>query len=245
MSTRPVTTSPQDRLLQVLATVAQSSGALSAAELGAMTGLPKSSLYRQLARLRHWGFVQEVDGGYAPGPMGLQLAQGFDATSHLVQEAREDMHKLVRQSGESVGLIVAVNDRAICIEMLESPQALRCSFEKGRSVALRRGATAKCLLAHLPQARRRAVLDAADDEPHPRDATWEELEVIRQAGYARSQSEIDEGVWGASAPIFGGGQHLLGCLTLMAPVARALPREAELTQMVIVAAARISRNLNL
>lgn len=246
MPTRSVTPSSQDRLLQVLSVVAQSHGALTAAELGALTGLPKSSLYRQLARLRHWGFVQEIDGSYAPGPMGLQLAQGFDATSHLVQQAREDMHALVRQSGESVGLIVAVNDRAICIEMLESPQALRCSFEKGRSVPLRRGATAKCLLAHLPEPRRRAVLESvlAEGEPHPRDPDWDELEAIRRAGHARSQSEVDDGVWGVSAPLFGPGQRLLGCLTMMAPVARGLPREAELTQLIVVAAARVSRKLN-
>lgn len=245
MPTQPVSDTSQDRLLLVLATVAQSSGAITAAELMALTGLPKSSLYRQIAKLRHWGFLQEVDGSYAPGPMGLQLAQGFDATSHLVQLARDDMRELVRQSGESVGLIVAVNDRAICIEMLESPQALRCSFEKGRSVPLRRGATAKCLLAHLPEPRRRVILDSvAADEAHPSNATWDELEAIREAGFARSRSEIDEGVWGTSAPILGPGHRLLGCLTLMAPVARGIPREAELTQGVVVAAARVSRYLN-
>ncbi len=245
MPTPPATDSSQDRLLLVLATVAQSNGAITAAELMALTGLPKSSLYRQIARLRHWGFLQEIEGSYAPGPMGLQLAQGFDATSHLIQLARDDMRELVRQSGESVGLIVAVNDRAICIEMLESPQALRCSFEKGRSVPLRRGATAKCLLAHLPEPRRRLILESTPaGEADPRDATWDALEAIREAGYACSQSEIDEGVWGASAPILGPGHRLLACLTLMAPVARATPRETELIQGVVVAAARVSRYLN-
>jgi DNA-binding IclR family transcriptional regulator len=219
---------------------------VTAQELALATGLPRSSLYRQLARLKHWGFVQEEEGSYAPGPMGLQLAQGFEATSHLVHMARPDMQRLVAQSHESVGLIVAVNDRAICLDMLESPQALRCSFEKGRSVPLRKGATAKCLLAHLPPARRDAVLDGWESEPpDPQRPGRAALAAIRKAGYASSQNEVDEGVWGASAPLFGPAQRLAGCMTLMAPTSRALPREAELIQLLVVAAARVSRLLSL
>jgi len=234
----------QDRVLFVLATLAQWNGPVTAQQLAQATGLPRSSLYRQLARLKHWGFVQEEDGSYAPGPMGLQLAQGFDASSQLVHVARMDMQRLVRQSHESVGLIVAVNDRAICLDMFESPQALRCSFEKGRSVPLRKGATAKCLLAHLPAARRDALLDAwAGAAADPQLPDRAELDAIRKAGYASSQNEVDEGVWGASAPLFGPGQRLAGCMTLMAPTPRALPRETELIQMVVVAAARVSRLL--
>lgn len=235
----------QDRVLRVLASIAQSDGPITAVALAQVTGLPRSSLYRQLARLRQWGFVQEEDGRYAPGPMGLQLAQGFDTTSHLMQMARMEMQRLVNQSHESVGLIVAVNDRAICLDMLESPQALRCSFEKGRSVPLRKGATAKCLLAHLPAVRRDAVLASWRDEPH--DAQLPDaasLARIRAAGWARSVNEIDEGVWGVSAPVFGAAQRLAGCMTLMAPTARGALREEEFTQMVVVAAARVSRLLH-
>ncbi|AOB30970.1 IclR family transcriptional regulator [Bordetella sp. H567] len=246
MSTPAQSPASQDRVLLVLATLAQWNGPATAQQLADATGLPRSSLYRQLARLKHWGFVQEEEGSYAPGPLGLQLAQGFDASSNLVHMARMDMQRLVKQSNESVGLIVAVNDRAICLDMLESPQALRCSFEKGRSVPLRKGATAKCLLAHLPAARRDAVLDGWHDEaPDPQLPDRASLAAIRKAGYACSQNEIDEGVWGASAPLLGPGQRLAGCMTLMAPIARALSREGELIEMVVVAAARVSRLLNL
>jgi len=243
----PTSDSPSqhDRVLLVLASIAQANGPVTAATLVQITGMPRSSLYRQLARLKHWGFVQEEDGRYAPGPMGLQLAQGFDTTSHLMQMSRMEMQRLVNQSHESVGLIVAVNDRAICLDMLESPQALRCSFEKGRSVPLKKGATAKCLLAHLPAPRRDALLATWRDEPHdPKLPTAALLADIRRLGYARSINEVDEGVWGVSAPVFGAGQRLAGCMTLMAPTARGTVREDEFTQMVVVAAARVSRLLH-
>jgi DNA-binding IclR family transcriptional regulator len=128
---------------------------------------------------------------------------------------------------------------------VESEQALRCSFEKGRSVPLRAGASAKCLLAHLPESRRTAVLQAQYRDPVQRQAALAELLAIHQAGYAMTAGEVDAGVWGVSAPLFGAARRAVGALTLMAPVTRAQGQEIALTDMTMVAAARISRGLSL
>ncbi|GAA6120736.1 IclR family transcriptional regulator [Acidovorax sp. FG27] len=233
-----------DRVLQVLAVLAQQGQAMSAAELMEQTGLARSTLYRQLARLKRWGFVLETDGSYAPGPLGLQLALGFDLASHLVRQARQDMVDLARQSGESVGLVVAVNDQAICLDMVESQQSLRCSFEKGRSVPLRAGASAKCLWAHLTAASRDALLDAHHGmQTAEREAAAAELQAIRAAGFAVSSGEVDPGVWGCSVPLFGASRQAAGAITLMAPILRAQGQEPALIRMAVVAAARISRQL--
>ncbi len=235
-----------DRVLQVLAILAQRGQALSAAELMERTGLARSTLYRQLARLKRWGFVLESDGHYAPGPLSLQLALGFDLASHLVCQARPDLQALAEQSHESVGLIVAVNDQAICLDMVESQQSLRCSFEKGRSVPLRAGASAKCLLAHLPEAAQAAVLDSQyGPGSAERLSAQAELEAIRQAGFAASTGEVDPGVWGVSVPLFGMARRAVGAITLMAPVSRVQNQDQSLIRMTVVAAARISRGLTI
>jgi len=240
----PVTTA--DRVLQVLAILAQRGQALSAAELMERTGLARSTLYRQLARLKRWGFVLESEGHYAPGPLSLQLALGFDLASHLVCQARPDLQALAEQSHESVGLIVAVNDQAICLDMVESQQSLRCSFEKGRSVPLRAGASAKCLLAHLPEAAQAAVLDSQyGPGSAERLSAQAELEAIRQAGFAASTGEVDPGVWGVSVPLFGMARRAVGAITLMAPVSRVQNQDQSLIRMTVVAAARISRGLTI
>lgn len=233
-----------DRVLQVLAVLAQQGKSMPAAELMERTGLARSTLYRQLARLKRWGFVLESDGCYAPGPLSLQLALGFDLASHLVRQARPDMVELAQQSQESVGLIVAVNDQAICLDMVESQHSLRCSFEKGRSVPLRAGASAKCVLAHLPEAVRAAVLDSQWGAGTPeRDAAQRETDAIRKAGFAMTAGEVDPGVWGCSVPLFGASRQSVGAITLMAPIVRASGQEEALIRMAVVAAARISRQL--
>ena len=233
-----------DRVLQVLAVLAQRGQSLSAAELMERTGLGRSTLYRQLARLKRWGFVLESEGQYAPGPLSLQLALGFDLASHFVCQARPDLQALAQQFHESVGLIVAVNDQAICLDMVESQQSLRCSFEKGRSVPLGAGASAKCLLAHLPHAAQAAVLDSQYVPGSAEQlAAQTELEAIRQAGFAASTGEVDPGVWGVSVPLFGPARRSVGAITLMAPISRAQSQEQALTRMAVVAAARWCRTV--
>ncbi|MEO7953190.1 MAG: IclR family transcriptional regulator [Polaromonas sp.] len=235
-----------DRVLQVLAVLAQQGQALSAAELMARTGLARSTLYRQLARLKRWGFVLESEGQYAPGPLSLQMALGFDLASHLVCQARAELQALALQSRESVGLIVAVNDQAICLDMVESQQSLRCSFEKGRSVPLRAGASAKCLLAHLPAAAQTAVLNNQyGPDSTEGQAAKAELDRIREAGFAASTGEVDAGVWGVSVPLFGATRQAVGAITLMAPISRAQVQEQALIHMAVVTAARISRHLGI
>lgn len=234
-----------DRVLQVLAVLAQHGRAMSASELMQKTGLARSTLYRQLGRLKDWGFVSEVDASYAPGPLSLQLALGFDLASKAMRVARPEIEALSRESHESVGFIVAVNDRAVCLDMVESQHALRCSFEKGRSVPLRTGASAKCVLAHLPDVHRRAVLDVF----YPgASAAWlaadAELATIRQAGYSTSAGEVDAGVWGVSAPVFAAPRVAAGAITLMAPISRIQDRADAWVQMTVIAAARISRHLS-
>ncbi len=163
-----------DRILQVLAVLAQQGRPLTAADLMNQTGLARSTLYRQLARLKSWGFVSEVDGSYAPGPLSLQLAHGFDLSSSLMRAARPEMEALAHRTNESVALIVAVNGRAACLDMVDSAQSLRCSFERGRSVPLHTGASARCVLAHLPEATRLAVLEAGNRAVPARDGCLSE-----------------------------------------------------------------------
>jgi DNA-binding IclR family transcriptional regulator len=235
-----------DRVLQVLAVLAQQGRALQVAELLDRTGLARSTLYRQLARLKQWGFVLEADGYYAPGPLSLQLALGFDLASHLVRQARSDLQALAQQSHESVALVVAVNDRVICLDLVESEQSLRCSFEKGRSVPLGAGASAKCLLAHLPDTDRAAMLDRQyGPDSAERQAAQAESAGIRKAGLAVTAGEVDAGVWGVSVPLFGPDRQAVGAITLMAPTSRAQTQEHKLIRMAVVAAARISRSLDI
>lgn len=242
-----------ERVLQVLACIARHGQAISAKDLAAQTGLPLSTLYRHLAPLKKWGWVQEhaQSGAYEPGPLAVQLAWGFDHHSYLMAKARPQIEQLVARSGESVGLMVYLNGQVICLDMQDSAQALRCSFAKGRAHSSLRGASAKALLAFLPGQLQDVLLaqsDSADSmaaEPRQNPAELrQQLQQIRQQRYAVSENEIDQGVWGVSAPVFSAKGKLEASLSLMAPASRAHLRQNELIQMTLAAADRLSQQLN-
>ncbi|RKP45484.1 IclR family transcriptional regulator [Trinickia fusca] len=236
-----------ERILHVLASLAHHGKAMSVRELVEHTGLAQSTLYRQIALLRRWGFVSEDGNRYAPGPVSLQLALGFELGSHLVEASREAMQRLAHASQESVGLVVAVKQQVVCLEMVESRHSLRCSFEKGRAVPLRAGASAKSLLAFMNEHRCTDILDqvfAGDDVG--RDALAAQLARIRVDGYVISEGEVDPGVWGVSAPIFpraARGSPSVASITLMAPSLRAAGRESMLIDATRRTAREISQRL--
>ncbi|KOF53668.1 MULTISPECIES: IclR family transcriptional regulator [unclassified Achromobacter] len=233
-----------DRVLYVLATLARHDGPLSIAALAEKTGLAQSTLYRQVGLLKRWGFVAEHEGEYGPGPLCVQLAWGFDQSSFLVHEAQPDMNALAASSGETVGLLVAVKDQAVCLDMVESQHPLRCSFVKGRGLPLVRGASAKSLMAFMPAARRQAALDAiAADTGADTEALAAELDAIRARGYAVTDGEVDAGVWGVSVPVFQRANQAVASITLMAPSTRAAQRPDALIDQTVAAARRISARL--
>jgi DNA-binding IclR family transcriptional regulator len=227
-----------ERVLLVLAALASHGKALSVRDLQSITGLAQSTLYRQIA---------ENAGHYAPGPISLQLALGFDVNSLLVEASRSEMRELAQVSQESVGLLVAVKNQVMCLEMVESQHSLRCSFEKGRTVPLKAGASAKSLLAFMNDKARTEVLDSTfEHDATGRAALEAELARIRAQGYAVSDSEVDPGVWGVSAPIFPRAGRVAGCnasLTLMAPSTRAAGHENRFIEGTLRTARAISEHL--
>jgi DNA-binding IclR family transcriptional regulator len=236
-----------ERVLLVLAALASHGKALSVRDLQSITGLAQSTLYRQIALLKRWGFVAENAGHYAPGPISLQLALGFDVNSLLVEASRSEMQVLARVSQESIGLVVAVKNQVMCLEMVESQHSLRCSFEKGRAVPLKAGASAKSLLAFMNDKTRTEVLDSTFGHDATGRAVLEaELACIRAQGYAVSDSEVDPGVWGVSAPIFHRAGRAAACsasITLMAPSTRAAGHESQFIDGALRTARAISEHL--
>lgn len=236
-----------ERLLDVLAIVATAQEPMSAKRVSELAAIPLSSAYRHLTTLKERGFIVDLgrDGGYGPGRVCMQIAQNFDRTSHVLAVALPEMQRLSLRTQESVGLMKALGTEVYCVEMIESPLSLRCSYSKGRSQPLSRGASAKALLAFLPQAVQDEVCNRLlAGDPDARSTLLQELRAIRERGYAESESEVDPGVWGASAPIFSHGDRLEGSISLMIPSMRVGNRRDDLIQQTIETAKAISLRLH-
>ena len=230
------TLNSNERLLQILMHIASASKPLFAQEMSQDTGIPVSSLYRYLAILRDWNLVEEnhATNQYVVGPAALQLLRNFNTFSPLVDGVRPILKKLQQTTGEMSAYMVPVGFHALCVEQIDSPYALRCTYDQGQSQPLISGASSKVLLAFLPEERMLSILShfgCLNDQEQ-----WlSELSQIRADGLAVSTSEFDIGVSSVSAPVFF-GHKVVGAISVMAPVDRIDTRKQSIITAVLHAA---------
>lgn len=234
-----------DRLLQVLLLFAREES-LTADRIAERTGIPVSTVYRLLARLTGSGFVRHSPAGavYAAGPVAVQFAERYRSGALQRTAIGPRLERLSQESGELAAYLVPVGTEALCVDAVEGPRILRCCYSRGAIQPLLRGATAQALLACLPEERRRAVYTAYGLPPDRVRDLEAEHDQVRQQGVAVSEGALDEGVWGASAPVLDVGGALGGTVTVMAPAARTAQRRPYYIRLVKEAARDLSGGTN-
>ena len=237
---------PTDRLLHILVALGQAPDAMSAKELSLTLEQPLSSTYRHLKTLLRWGLAEELagTGRYVPGPTCLQLANKFDRKGLLATLAKPELRKLAELSQESVALMVSGNGQVICIELIDSPQPLRCCYQKGLAQPLLRGASAKALLAFMTADECQLALQLQGLDPAQIAEVQAELAEVHAQGYAVSLGEIDEGVWGVSAPVVDDHGRLHGAISLMGPALRVQSSAEWLVRWTRECAMRLGARMN-
>lgn len=215
-----------DRLLEILSYVASQPSAVTPQALAEHLGIPVSSVYRHIAVLKKWRFIAEgkQKNKLAIGAIGLQMAQHYLDHALLIDIAKPDLMRLALKTQETVALMVASNTQAICVEMIESRQALRCSFMVGKGTPLIQGASAKALLAFMDEKERESVIHTLIKSKHQQRKLFDEIVDIQTQGFATSQGEVDHGIWGVSVPILLKGK-LQGVVTTMSPELRISGKE--------------------
>jgi DNA-binding IclR family transcriptional regulator len=137
------------------------------------------------------------------------------------------LQRLVTITGETVLLNIIDGTVRVCIDSMESPQALKASMPIGSRSPLHAGGSSKCLLAFCePDLRERylgnsAVLASFTESTRTDpDELRRELVQIAAQGYAVSLGERNRGLGSLSAPVFNHLGQLLASLSLAIPEIR-------------------------
>ncbi|STZ76455.1 IclR family transcriptional regulator [Bergeriella denitrificans] len=210
-----------NRAFSVSAYINAADRPVSPREIAQALSIPLSTLYRLLAVLKDWGYAADCfeAGLLTSGPVflhnGLYLRYGL-----LPQAAHNALRKLAAQTRETVAVIASTPVQTVCIDMVESPQRLRCSFAVSEAQSPVLGASAKTLLAfHTPEKCKEIMNQSPLDEA-ARHNLQQALQDIRRQGYGTSLGEVDDNIWGVSAPVRK-KDALLGVVTVMVPEHRA------------------------
>lgn len=234
-----------DRALEILLAFTAADCELTVGQLLKRVDLSRPTLYRLLYTLEQRGFVvSEGDPQkFRLGPSVGQLAHVWTSSQDLAALAAPLMQRLREQTGETVALFVLEGGDRLCIAELPSAQPL--SFKRGIGYRERIsvGASGRAILANIGangEDRRRYAAERGLDIARP----VEDLDMVKQRGYAVSKDELIQGAVAIAAPFFDRSGQVAGSLGVFGPGAR-LPAERiqAFGEMLVREAAELSRTL--
>ncbi len=218
-----------DKGLRVVEALAQSrSGSETLTSLSRTLGMHRTTVFRMLSTLRARGYVtRESDGDrYRLGVRVLTLAGAVLDDLDIRQVARPSLEALREDAHELVFLSVFDCGEVVTVDRLESDQPLTLRAHIGSRRPAHCTAAGKAFLAVLPPAGLDAILrmPLASFTPRTithRDQLKQQLDEIRQRGFAWDDEEYFDGVRCVAAPVFGIERRILGVVSLAAPTVRA------------------------
>jgi DNA-binding IclR family transcriptional regulator len=226
---------------------------LGVSEIARHLDLNKSTVYRLVNTLKKEELlIQEEDSKkYRLGYKILDIANRMRNQVTHNDAALEEMKKLRDLTGEAVLLSVYTNIGGVCIEKIDTKNAIKVTSKPGHTTPLHCGATGKILLAYAEQDEINRVLKK-DLESYTENSTTDQekiregLKEIRNQGYVLSWGEVDKGAIGIGAPILNEEGNLLYGLSLVGPEDRIKSNGLEKTiNLVVNSADEISRKINM
>lgn len=203
-----------DQALAVLLELVEN-GPLSAAEVADRLGLNRTVAHRMLTTLHKSGFAAREGRKYGPGAVLVRLGQQVQPA--LRAAAKGAMAELGRSIGESVVLHIADGMDAQVLEQYgAAAHIVRVEHEIGSRHPMVRGASGRALLAYLPpNAVKRIVARVEDPE-----LVKQQLDSVRDLGYAISHDELQNGVHGLAVPVFDQTGHGVASVAIIVPTVR-------------------------
>ncbi len=201
---------------------------MSVPDIASRLKLPESTTYRYVTTLKSYGLIEEdtKPGYYCLGLEVLRLAEVVRKRLSIVEIALPIMKNLLRETEETILLTTIFEQKAICVERVESKHSLRLSFERGKVMFLHAGASAKILLAYLDDDQQDRIIK---DIGLPRftentitdpEVLKADLKNIRKNGFAISSEEVDPGACAIAAPILNGRGKIIAGLSIAGPISR-------------------------
>lgn len=248
-----LTQSTIDRALAILRLFSIEQPEWTVDEIAAALALSGSTAYIYVGSLASAGLLVAVKAGrYTVGPAVIELdriTRRFDPLTRASTAPLRDLTDAVELP--AVGLVCRLYRlTVICVDQMPHRLPdLAISYERGRPMPLIRGSLSKVILANLPSRQLRRIYDANPqaiaEAGLGNDWTAFKLALrhIRKAGVLATFGELDHGVVGISAPVFGPAGDVLGSVGLVLRAEDAAGKVEALTQRVGAAGESISATL--
>ena len=215
------------RAFELLDLIADHGAPVTISELSARSGLPLPTVHRLLKALVSLGHVRQTPSRrYALGPRLIRL--GESASQSLGATAQPFLTELVETTGETANLAIREGDVVVYVAQVPSRHSMRMFTEIGRRVLPHCTGVGKALLAQLPNSsvkeivQRNGMPAMTEHTMTSLDDLMDDLERIRNRGWAEDNGEQEIGVHCIAAPVLGTG--IQAAISVSGPEARLTPQ---------------------
>ncbi|MFC6941673.1 IclR family transcriptional regulator [Salinirubellus sp. GCM10025818] len=211
--------------LRILETLKRLDGA-GVTEVANRLDIPKSTVHNHVSTLLGNEYLVKEGNTYRVGLRFLEFGEHIRNRMPIHDVARGEVERLAEESGELANLLVEEHGKGVYLCRAKGDQAVRLDTYAGMRVHLHCTALGKAILAYLPEERVREIVDT-HGLPERTDATitdeeelFDELEGIRDRGYARDMEERVAGLLCVAAPIRNLDGDPLGAISVSGPTSR-------------------------
>ncbi len=237
----PVGTQAVDRAAALIDLVIRSGEPRSSTELSESVGLARSTTSRLLAALERTDLLErEADGRYVGGQLFALYAALHDPWPQVARVARPVLEAVGEQCGETVHLGVARSDAVVHIAQVESTYLLSARDWNQVDVPVHCSSLGKVLYAYGCLRLPKGALERPTDATVDRSQLLSQLDEVRRRGYADTIDELEIGLSGLAAPVAGVDDQVIAALGISGPTARLQGRSAEVGELLVAQATRLT-----
>jgi DNA-binding IclR family transcriptional regulator len=210
------------RSLDIVETLREMDGA-RLTELADRLDLPNSTVHNHLSTLMERDYVLKDGDVYRVSLRFLDLGEHARNRRKVYELAKPEIEELADETGEIANLLVEENGRGVYLWSSEGENAVPLDIAPGKHVHLHATALGKCILAHLPEKRveeiidRRGLLAETDATITDSDALMEELEAVREQGYAIDDEERLTGMRCIGTTVKSESGNVIGAISVSGP----------------------------
>lgn len=211
-----------DRAAELLSLVVRAEEPITYTKIVDQTGLARSTASRLLQGLERNGLLErDRDGAFRGGALFAHYANKFDRVEALVAASQPNLDRLAEATGETVNLAVARGDTVVQVAQIDSTFMIGALNWVGIDVPPHCSSLGKVMYAFgalpLPKGELEPRTAATITDPAEFKA---ELDLVRERGFAITRGELEEGLDGIAAPVFGADGHILAALGVSGPAFR-------------------------
>lgn len=223
MSTNTVQTT--ERSLEIFEYIVQQR-ATTVTELATEMDLPKGTVQAHVNTLLENKYIKKGENEYQGALKSLALGGEIASRRKEYYRVRQSVKKLADETGERAQFNVEEFGFQYTLCDLVGEDAVRTDVRIGSRTLLHSTSSGKVILAHLPESRRSKIIDR-HGLPQRTDATItdrqklkEELETIRERGYAFNLEERVDKQRAVGVPVFDSEERIVGGLSVSGPASR-------------------------